>query len=232
MKFNQRSLEKELLDGINIPFKEIALNMQELNTINRILGGHQITITGFKHILRNRKTISVCEIGSGGGDNLVAIVKWCAMHGIQVNCIGIDMNEACIAFAKKNPTLLNNTAFICSNYSTVVFEKKPDILFSSLFCHHFSDEDLQYQLNWMQKNSTMGCFINDLHRHWLAYFSIKYLAQIFSKSYLLKNDAPLSVARGFTKREWVKLFKIVGITNYTIQWKWAFRHLIIFKNPL
>jgi len=228
MTFNQRSLEKELLDGNNIPFQEIALNMQELNTINRLLGGHQITIAGFKQLLLNRKSISVCEIGCGGGDNLAAIVQWCRKHDIQVTCIGIDMNESCIKFAKQNSTLLHITTFICSNYASVVFDQKPDIIFSSLFCHHFSDTELPFQLNWMQNNSVMGWFINDLHRHWLAYYAIKYLALVLSKSTLLKNDAPLSVARGFTKHEWISLMKQAGITKYSIQWKWAFRHLISF----
>lgn len=79
----------------------------------------------------------------------------------------------------------------------------------------------------MGKNSTVGFFINDLHRHQLAYHSIKWLSRIFSKSYLVKNDAPLSVARGFTKSEWLSLIQSARISKFTIEWKWAFRWLII-----
>jgi hypothetical protein len=81
----------------------------------------------------------------------------------------------------------------------------------------------------MNKNSKNGFFIGDLHRHWLAYYSIKFLTKLFSKSYLVKNDAPLSVQRGFTKKEWVILLKKAGIKNYEITWCWAFRHLILVK---
>jgi hypothetical protein len=84
-------------------------------------------------------------------------------------------------------------------------------------------------LQWMQQNSRVGFFINDLHRHPLAYYSIKWLTRLFSKSYLVKNDAPISVERGFIKKEWENLCAMAGIKPLSIQWQWAFRHLIVYK---
>jgi 2-polyprenyl-3-methyl-5-hydroxy-6-metoxy-1,4-benzoquinol methylase len=229
-RFQNRSNEKELLDGDDIPFADIRKNMQELNTINTILGGHAITLKGFKHLIGNRKNISVCEIGCGGGDNLVAIVNWCKKNGIDVHCTGIDLKKECIEFASQKEALKNNTHWVVSNYAEVVFAEKPDIIFSSLFCHHFTNETLVTQLRWMERNSRTGFFINDLHRHWLAYHSIRILTKLFSGSYLVKNDAPLSVARGFVKNEWAVIFQYAGIWNFRIQWEWAFRHLIIYQH--
>jgi len=85
-------------------------------------------------------------------------------------------------------------------------------------------------LKWMQANSRQGFFINDLHRHPLAYYSIKFLTSIFSRSKLVKNDAPLSVARGFKRKDWVWLMNESGLKAGLIQWKWAFRYLIIASN--
>ncbi len=50
--FNERSYEKELLDGVNIPFEDIRQNMRELDTINTVLGGHRITLKGIKTLMR------------------------------------------------------------------------------------------------------------------------------------------------------------------------------------
>ena len=69
--------------------------------------------------------------------------------------------------------------------------------------------------------------VNDLERNPIAYYSIKWLTRLFSKSYLVKNDAPLSVARGFKKREWAAILSKGGATNFTIKNKWAFRHQVI-----
>lgn len=227
---SHRSLEKEILDAEGIPFEEIALNMQELNTINTLLGGHAISLHGFKKLLNNKKQISVCEIGCGGGDNLLVILKYCQKKQIAVTLIGIDLNQECIAFAETNSILKEHTQFICSDYRLVNFKQKPDIIFSSLFCHHFSNTELVQQLHWMQQNSQIGFFINDLQRHWLAYYSIKMLTQLFSKSRLVKNDAALSVARGFHQSEWFKLFELANLKAISIDWKWAFRFLIIYKH--
>ena len=227
MNFQKRSYQKELLDGENIPFPAIAQTMRELNTINTLLGGHAITLAGFKQLVKDKKEITVCEIGCGGGDNLVAIVKYCQENEIKIRCIGIDYNNECIAFAKQNEYLKDNTEFIYSDYAKVNFESKPDIIFSSLFCHHFTDEELVLQLKWIKEHARVGFFINDLQRHWLAFYLIHILTQLFSKSYLVKNDASLSVARGFKKTEWQSLFSKAGIANFQIKWKWAFRYLIV-----
>jgi 2-polyprenyl-3-methyl-5-hydroxy-6-metoxy-1,4-benzoquinol methylase len=151
------------------------------------------------------------------------------IKNIDFTFTAIDLKKECIDFAKEQyPSL--NTYWIASDYSKVNFETKPDVIFSSLFCHHFTEDQLVFMLQWMKVNSTKGFFINDLQRNSLAYFLIKWLTKLFSKSYLVKNDAPLSVARGFHKKEWQAIFEKAGITNYTIQWKWAFRYLIVCKN--
>ncbi len=225
--YSQRSSKKELLDGNDIPFKDIADNMNELDFINTYLGGHLITIDGFKKLSGKNKTISVCEIGCGGGDNLHAIYKFCKKNNIQAKFTGIDINRECIAFAKEKSTI-ENVDFIISDYSLVNFETdKPSIIFSSLFCHHFTNAELVKMLQWMKVNAASGFFINDLHRDPVAYNFIKYATRFFSKSYLVKNDAPLSVLRGFRKSEWKLIMEKAGIKAYTIRWKWAFRYLIV-----
>lgn len=237
MNFSKRSYQKELLDGGDIPFEAIKRNMQELEFINKYLGGHKITIDGIKLLLANNNqtikqsvNLTISEIGCGGGDNLKAIHHWCKKKNIKATFVGIDINKDCIAYAKENCRELN-VDFITSDYQLINFKPKPDIIFSSLFCHHFTDEELSNQLKWMKENSTTGFFINDLHRHPLAYYAIKWLTKFFSKSYLVKNDAPLSVLRGFKKEEIQNLVNLSTCKLVNLKWKWAFRWLIIYPNP-
>ncbi len=230
MNFRQRSYQPELLDKENIPFEDIEKNMQELNFINTYLGGHKISIKGLKKIIGHNKQISICEIGCGGGDNLFALLKFCNKKNIKTQLTGIDINQACIRFAKKNEALKKKVTFIASDYKLLTFQEKPDIIFSSLFCHHFSEEEIIHQIKWMKNNCQLGFFINDLQRNFIAYFLIKTLTRIFSNSYLVKNDAPLSVAKSLTKKEWQNIFDKAKIKNYEIRWQWAFRYLITYKH--
>jgi ubiquinone/menaquinone biosynthesis C-methylase UbiE len=230
INLHHRSYQKELMDGDDISFADMAQTLKELNIVNTRLGGHAITIKGLKQLLKNKEPVTVCEIGCGGGDNLHALNKYCTNKNIPVNFIGIDMNPECIAFARQQYPQLP-CQWICSDYAVVKFGTQiPDIIFSSLFCHHFTNEQLVPMLRWLKQNTRLGFFINDLHRHWLAYYLIKYITKFFSKSYLVKNDACISVARGFTRNEWQQLFQQAGETQYRIHWKWAFRWLVVAKN--
>jgi 2-polyprenyl-3-methyl-5-hydroxy-6-metoxy-1,4-benzoquinol methylase len=231
LNFTQRSYQEELLDRNDIPFDDIKKNMQELDFINTWLGGHDITIRGVRKIAGNRKKIIVCEIGCGGGDNLKAINRWAQKKGISLEIIGIDIKSACIDFAKENCAEIENASWICSDYKLAQLPVKPDIVFSSLFCHHFDDDGVRNIFHWMYQNSKLGFFINDLQRHPLAYYSIKLLSAIFSRSYMVKNDAPLSVLRGFSKAELDLMLKDslldINSIGYSINWQWAFRWLLI-----
>lgn len=225
--FSTRSLEKEWLDRDDISFEAIRRNMEELDVINNRLGGHRVTLNALDFILKNlqeKDRFNIAEIGSGGGDNLAAIQRWARRKSLQLNLTGIDINPHCVAFARER---YPGITFINSDYRSVSFSEKPDIIFSSLFCHHFADEELMQQLQWMQENSKFGFFINDLHRHPFAFHSIKMLTKLFSKSELVKNDAPLSVLRGFRKKEWVDLLKEAGLSPARLRWCWAFRWQIV-----
>lgn len=204
--------------------------MQELETINTLLGGHGITIKGFKKCTAGRKQVSVCEIGCGGGDNLKAIYHFAARKGIDITMIGIDLKQECITYAKENCSGIRNIQWICADYRKAELASKPDIIFSSLFCHHFDEKGLAEIFEWMTENATTGFFINDLQRHPLAYYSIKFLTSLLSNSYLVKNDAPLSVQRGFHKTELLNQVNMVKQKSigwhYDIQWHWAFRWLL------
>ena len=224
-----RSNAKELMDRDDISFEAMAQTLKELNIVNSRLGGHAITISGVEQLLMQDEAVRICEIGCGGGDNLFAIYKYCQRHGIEANFTGIDINPECIAFAQQQYPQIP-CEWICSDYAVASFGKKqPDIIFSSLFCHHFTNDQLVSMLQWLRDNCRKGFFINDLHRHWLAYYLIKYITKFFSRSYLVKHDACISVARSFIKKDWKDLFRQAGINNYSIGWRWAFRYLVIFR---
>ena len=226
INFKERSKETEILDKDDLPFEDVKICMKELNSINTLLGGHSITLHGINTFYPEQEThFIVCEIGTGGGDNLKAISK----KFTNAAFIGIDLKESCINFAKQQYKELN-VEWIASDYSKVQFKNKPDIIFSSLFCHHFTNDQLVVMLNWMKQNSQNGFFINDLQRNTTAYYLIKWLTALFSKSYMVKNDGPVSVARSFRKKDWQLLFSKAGINNYSIKWKWAFRYLVVCKN--
>lgn len=229
--FSRRSMQKELIDCDGIPAAAWHVCLDELNRINTYLGGHAVTIRGLRTLARHAsRPFTVAEIGCGGGDNLRAIHQWNKAQDMPIRYIGIDLNQACVGFARSNCAGLPAT-FIHADYRDVDFDGSvPDIIFSSLFCHHFTDSELVAMLRWCRSNSRVGFFINDLQRHPLAYHSISGLTRLFSRSYLVKNDAPVSVLRGFRRPELEDLLILAGLKHYSISWHWAFRYLVLVRN--
>ena len=230
-KFSQRSYESELLDAPDIPKELLFKNLHELDVVNRTLGGHAITLTGVKKLLTDKsKTYHIVDIGCGGGDAMKRIAEWARSNGYKVILTGVDMNPDAIDYMKEYCKGYSEITGIVSDYRDFLKNNDSvDIVHCSLFCHHLKDEELVELFSCVNKYVTVGLIINDLQRHWFAYYSIKFLTRLLNGSSLVKNDAPLSVLRGFRKNELHNLLQQSGIKNAGISWKWAFRYLVFYK---
>src|SRR5436190_23627238 len=101
------------------------------------------------------ESISILEIGCGGGDNLRVIKKYCEKKKIPVQLSGVDINPHCIEFARSRKEN-QGIEFMRSDYKLYQPGEKPDIIFNSLFCHHFNDEEAIGIFRWMKENSKQG----------------------------------------------------------------------------
>lgn len=225
--FKHRSTQKELLDAENIPRALLFQNLRELEIINKVLGGISISIKGLKTTLNQSQKPVIADIGCGGGDALAAFAAYCRKHNISAKFVGIDLKSDCIDYAQTTCKGFPEIQFKIEDYRTAIAQNTEIThVHAALFCHHLSKNELLELISFCQKQHVI-LIINDLERNPLAYWSIWFLTRLFNGSSLVKNDAPLSVLRGFKKREWQQLFQEVQVSTYSITWQWAFRHLII-----
>ncbi|MCF8430160.1 MAG: methyltransferase domain-containing protein [Bacteroidia bacterium] len=231
--FKIRSTQTELLDETEIPKLDLYQNLLELNTINTWLGGHQVTLKGIKQFeLEKHIVYTLIDIGCGGGDNLIYLAKWAKKNGYKFNFIGVDLKKDCIDYAILQANDFPEISFIQADYNDLPnLNIQFDFALACLFTHHLPDLEIIKLIKWCNINAKQGFIINDLHRHFLAYYSIAWLTQIFSNSYLVKNDAKLSVARGFVKNDWQNILEKsnIQLNKINLKWAWAFRWLVIGK---
>jgi len=224
--FKARSYTKELLDGDNISEEDLYRNLKELNTINNLLGGYKITFNALKKVLRPGKKNVLVDIGCGGGDTLKQINFWNKKEKYDLDLHGIDLKQTCIKYSETN----NKTPglnFIQDDYKNILKHiSTPDIIHACLFCHHLNEKEI-VELIQFCRNNKITLIVNDLERNRIAYYAIKVLTRLFSNSYLVKNDAPLSVLRGFKLKEWKLILEQSGARKYSLKYRWAFRHEII-----
>jgi 2-polyprenyl-3-methyl-5-hydroxy-6-metoxy-1,4-benzoquinol methylase len=225
-KFAQRSKEKELMDDLNCSGEELNQTLRELKTINRWLGGNYVTTSGLAKIFKSypQDSYSVADIGCGGGDMIRVMDDWAKRQKREIKFTGIDANRNIIDLAAVRLTDLPKVAWKVQNVFEAEFsEEKVDISTCTLFTHHFTDSELVALLNSLRAKSRLGIVINDLHRHPLAYYSIKWLTELFSKSKMVQHDACLSVLRSFSRSDWERVLQSAQINKFEISWHWAFR---------
>jgi len=231
--FSKRSESIEIMDDLQCSGEVVDQTLRELEVINTWLGGNQVTINGIEKLfdqIHTSEEIIIIDVGCGGGDMLRLIDRWARKNNKKVKLIGIDANPNIIGFAKNNLNELPQIEFKAIDIFSSEFQSlQCDILIGTLFFHHFSQQQLSSFFKALKKQVRVGIVINDIHRHTLAYHSIKMLTSLFSKSAMVKFDAPLSVLRAFTRNELKEILTNAGITKYSIQWYWAFRWQVVIR---
>ncbi|MEM7548369.1 MAG: methyltransferase domain-containing protein [Bacteroidota bacterium] len=232
ISFSQRSNHEEIMDDLNCSGEVVEQTLKELDIINKLLGGNPITIKTVVHLVKDRDrntSLTIVDMGCGSGDMLRKIYQVLKGKGFtNLKLIGIDANPNIIEYAKQNTKQENPIQYVCEDVTLKKSLNEPvDLIISTLFTHHFSQTELISLLKHWKKEARLAVVINDLHRNRIAYYSIKWLTAIFSKSSMVKNDGPLSVLRGFSKSELKNVLKKAELDTFELAWKWAFRWKLI-----
>ncbi|MFC3416707.1 methyltransferase domain-containing protein [Algoriphagus hitonicola] len=228
--FSRRSRQKELMDDLNCSGIELAQTLRELKTINRWLGGNKVTTDGLAKLFKQypQSAYQVADIGCGGGDMIQVMHDWAKKNQINIDFSGIDANRNIIEMASVRLNEKTPVRWLVQNvFSEEFLTEKVDVLTCTLFTHHFTDGELVDLLTAFRQKARLGIVINDLHRHPLAYQSIKWLTRLFSHSKMVQHDAPVSVLRSFSKQDWERILTQASIDSYSIRWFWAFRWQLV-----
>jgi SAM-dependent methyltransferase len=231
MKLTTRATTPELMDDLTLATDELRQNLDELETINTWLGGYRpvlAALAGLRARFPAGRPLRLADLGSGGGDTLRHVARWARRRHVPLAAEGIDANEFMLAYAAAKSQGYPEISYRQLDIFSPEFAARPyDVLTASLFCHHFTDAELVQLLRGWRRQAGLAVVINDLHRHPLAYYSIKYLTRLLGGSRLVQHDAPLSVARAFSRQDWVRLLAQAGITHYKLRWCWAFRWQVV-----
>jgi 2-polyprenyl-3-methyl-5-hydroxy-6-metoxy-1,4-benzoquinol methylase len=226
-----RSEAEEIMDDLNYNGPILHDALDKLAKINQWLGGNKVTINGLKKALKNHpknETITIIDLGCGGGDILREVSQFGKRNGYQFRLIGIDANQHTVDYAHSLSGTYDNIEFKTIDIFSEAFKGlQYDLVLTTLFLHHFKNDELVSFLNPVLVKAKLGVVVNDLHRHKLAYYLFKLLCVTITNKTIIE-DGLTSVLRGFKRRELEDMSKQLQ-TNYQIQWKWAFRFQWILK---
>lgn len=223
-----RTEEIEIMDDFSLQSEELIGALDQIASINQLLGGNKLTLHGIKELLKKTdttQTITIADIGCGNGDMLRMLAKYGKKRNLKFKLIGIDANAFTIDYAKKLSKDFPNIAYSCMDIFSKDFNQlKYDIVLCTLTLHHFTTSQIAEVMDTLNQNASIGIVVNDLHRSKIAYRLFELISVVFNLNTMSRNDGLISILKGFKKNELEHFSKKLNLKNYSINWKWAFRY--------
>jgi ubiquinone/menaquinone biosynthesis C-methylase UbiE len=215
LSFEQRAVEDEIMDDLSQPEAEFNAAYRELAVINRWLGG----IRAIERNLPAGGNFLILDVAAGGCDVSEALLRRFPCH-----LVALDLNGRGLHYARRALPLIGDALDLPFP------DRSFDIAMASLFFHHLSNEDCARVLAQMWRIARRRVIINDLHRHAIAYFSIRVLTRLFSRSRMVRHDAPVSVRRSFRPAELMEIARRAGVPAQVYR-SFPYRLVLVADKP-
>lgn len=214
---SRRSGEAELMDGPGLGFEEFERCLRELERINRWTFAYRPTLAWLDRLARSNghpgRPLRILDAGSGGGDMLRRIAAWARRRRLAVELTGADLNPWSARAAERATPAGLAIRYLTTDVFDLPGTGRWDAVVCALFAHHLDDDRLVRFLAWMDGCADRGWFVNDLHRHPVAHAAARAMVATLPVGRLVAHDAPLSVARAFTRADWARLLAAAGLED-------------------
>lgn len=201
----ERTLTPEIMDDPRASREDLLTFVRWLDVHNRLLG---VNRTLLRHLGRwsarwpKGATIKVLDVGTGGGDVPLALARWGRERGLNVRVTGIDLHPTTAAIARERcaaddrVTIVEGDALKIRDLFGV---SSFDYVHASLFLHHLSEIRCLTLLAAMEQVAARGVVWTDLVRSRAMRVLVGLGASVAPS--IVRRDAIVSVAAGFTRRE-------------------------------
>ncbi len=225
-----RLTASEQLDNLSLSGKDLDKTLSSLQLINIIFGNRknlEKTLVNYLKQRPNTKKMHILDLGCGGGDCINYLSKRLKKHHPKINFTGIDGNQESTAYASRKNQDLGLINFVTADILDPDFMLPDcDVLISSHFIYHFSDQELVMFLKKLKSKNIKHIIFSELYRNRIAYFLFKYVSFILPISDIAKKDGLIAIQRAFSISELKKNIQKSDVTNFQIQKKPFFRMII------
>ncbi|WP_151736956.1 methyltransferase domain-containing protein [Paenibacillus tengchongensis] len=227
-----RAKEEELMDDFSMGGEDLREALKHLRRLNRIFAAPGPTKDGVEKLWQTSGrpgTLSILDVGAGSGDVNHKLLQWADEQGIGLSITLVDMTEEACEEARLQ-FLHEPRVKVLRGDLRELADASADIVTGSQFVHHFDGQQLVEMVSHMRRASRYGVVINDIHRHPVSYAAVWIVTHLISRNRYIRHDGPLSVAKGFTDRDWQELKHRLQSDSMTYTWKPLFRYSVVIPN--
>lgn len=203
-----RSLAPELLDAEHLDAHELALNLREMATLNRLPGGSRDSVRAVERLLGEQTEATVLDVGTGSGDFVRRLRR--RRH---VEAIAADLRPEVLEIARRNLAGINNVSLLLADVRSLPLgDGEVDVAHASLLLHHLDPDDAITALGEMRRVARLAVVINDLRRGLLPFLMTAAAVLAFSRGAYTRHDGVLSARRAYTLAELDTLAAKAGLS--------------------
>ena len=218
----------EILDRPDNSSADLQGAMRDIRLTNRWLGGNKTLLGALDPFFGSGPDpLEVLDVGAGGGDLPMEMVRHAQRKGRQLRVTAIDREPRVAALAHRAVRDCPGVDVVCADALRLPFaERSFDLVTASLFLHHFSFDDLAILLDRFRHLARRAVVVNDLRRHRVPWVFIYVASRLTLRHPMYAHDAPLSVLRGFTVSELQQAARRAGAREARVRRRWPYRLLL------
>jgi SAM-dependent methyltransferase len=205
------SRRAELVEMMDEPcsYEEMRMCLRDIARVNRLTLACRPTMSWIASLAAARRSregpLRVMDVGCGDGDMLRRIHGWAEKRGVAVVLTGIDMNPNAIRAAREATGPTQRIEWIVGDALSDSTPGDIDIAICSLLTHHLTDSQIVQFLQWAERTTRWGWFVNDLHRKPAPYHLFRLWVRFTNWHRFVKNDGAVSIRRSFVVEDWQRL---------------------------
>lgn len=227
-----RNLLPELMDDPHLDpnkHRRALAGLRRVNIVSRT--GSKISKTILDAATRRGlKQLSILDLGCGSGD-VAASVYRNVSRKIPCSVTGWDISATAIDTARNLQP--SNVQFdVCDVFQvSSASESQFDVVYCSLFLHHFTQEQSVTLLKTMRSLAKHIVIVDDLLRSTLGLVLAKIGCRLVSSSPIVNFDGPQSVRAAYTLDEMSDLARSADLIPYRMQRHWPERFMFTWEAP-
>ncbi len=218
LDFSRRAELSELMDE-PCSLEVMRACLRDLSRVNRWFLAYRPTLNWLDSLAltAREQPLHILDVGCGYGDTLRRIEQWATERNIPVQLTGCDLNSDTVSIAAESTPETSQIRWIASDIFVLQAEQPIDIVLSSLFTHHLTENEIIRFLCWMEANAQLGWFVNDLSRASMPYRLFKLFAKLANLHPFVQHDGPVSIARAFVTEDWRRMCTAAGLRASDIE---------------
>ncbi len=222
---DSEEIERDALEGA-------LKGLMRMNAVGNGVGIFWPTLHGLlEQRGRAAAPLRVLDVGCGGGDLACKLTRRARKAGFEMQVDGCDRSVVAVEMARE----VNERAGVAGQFFVLDVESDPmpegyDVLFTSLFLHHLTEDAARNLLRGMATAAKSMVLVSDLIRSRFGLFLVYLATRTLTQSPVVHTDGVTSLRAAYSLEEIGTLLEDIELGDGKLERRWPERFLWTYRS--